>query len=212
MPTRFHNTSGSGKYRPGSYPGPGGYDDRYGSNEDRNGYGYGRESDGGYRYGEERYGRDQDDEYRGRRSVDGDSYSRRSRSSDRDRERAYEDDGPYSSRESNGKGEDQSHDGRQFGQKSPEQNLGVPPSYEDAVAGGRSPIERDGETKSVSPPPVTTTHETTVSSTPPVAPAVAPSPVAATPPPAVTPNNETNGFDEFDPRGSFGSFPVILHT
>ncbi|KAJ0876488.1 putative ENTH domain-containing protein [Helianthus annuus] len=210
---KFHNSSGSGKYRPGSYPGPGGYDDnRYGTNEDRNGYG--RESDGGYRYGEERYSRDQyrDDEYRGRRSVDGDSYSRRSRSSDRDRERAYEDDGPYSSRESNAKGEDQSHDGRQFEQKSPEQNPGVPPSYEDAVAGNRSPVERNGETKSVSPPPVTTTHETTVSSTPPVAPAVAPLPVAATPPPAVAPNNETNGFDEFDPRGSFGSFPAAPPT
>ncbi|KAI7728677.1 hypothetical protein M8C21_009675 [Ambrosia artemisiifolia] len=202
---KFHNTSGSAKYRPGSYPGAGGYD------EDRNGYGYGRESDG-YRYGEERYGRDQyrDDEYRGRRSVDGDSYDRRSRSSDdRERERAYADDGQYSSRQSE--------------QKSPEQNLGVPPSYEDAVAGGRSPNynERDGEMKSVSPPPVTTSQGTTVSSGPPAAPAaipppvaaaptaVAPPPVAAAPPaPVSTSNNETNGFDEFDPRGSFGSFPA----
>ncbi|KAI3743160.1 hypothetical protein L1987_60865 [Smallanthus sonchifolius] len=219
---KFHNTLGSAKYRPGSYPGAGGYDDnryegRYGSrDEDRNGDGYGRERDGGYRYGEERYDRDQyrDDEYRGRRSVDGDSYGRRSRSSDRDRERAYEYDGPYSSRESNAKGEDQSHDGRQFEQKSPEQNLGVPPSYEDAVAGGRSPInsERDGETKSVSPPPVTTSQDTTVSSSPQVAPAVAPSPVAATHLPATTPNNGTNGFDEFDPRGSFGSFPAAPTT
>ncbi|KAK1426344.1 hypothetical protein QVD17_15015 [Tagetes erecta] len=217
---KFHNTSGSAKYRPGSYPGAGGYDDnryegRYGSrDEDRNGDGYGRERDIGYQYGEERYGRDQhrDDEYRGRRSVDGDSYSRRSRSSDRDRERAYEYDGPYSSRESNAKGEDQSHDGRQFEQKSPEQNLGVPPSYEDAVADGRSPInsERDGETKSVSPTPVTTSHETAVSSSPLAATAVAPPPVAATPPPAATPDNETNGFDEFDPRGSFSSFPAAL--
>ncbi|KAJ0612370.1 putative ENTH domain-containing protein [Helianthus annuus] len=222
---KFHNTSGSAKYRPGSYPGAGGYDDdrfegRYGD-RNGNGYGYGRESDG-YRYGEERYGRDQyrDDEYRGRRSVDGDSYDRRSRSSD-DRERAYGDEGQYSS--------------RQFEQKSPEQNLGVPPSYEDAVASGRSPNynERDGETKSVSPPPVTTSHETTVSSAPPAAPAAIPPPVAAAPsaaapspaaaaPPAVAPssaaatpplpvsasNNETNGFDEFDPRGSFGSFPA----
>ncbi|KAJ0810450.1 putative ENTH domain-containing protein [Helianthus annuus] len=222
---KFHNTSGSAKYRPGSYPGAGGYDDdrfegRYGD-RNGNGYGFGRESDG-YRYGEERYGRDQyrDDEYRGRRSVDGDSYDRRSRSSD-DRERAYGDEGQYSS--------------RQFEQKSPEQNPGVPPSYEDAVASGRSPNynERDGETKSVSPPPVTTSHETTVSSAPPAAPAAIPPPVAAAPPaaapspaaaapPAVAPssaaatpplpvsasNNETNGFDEFDPRGSFGSFPA----
>ncbi|KAD3337109.1 hypothetical protein E3N88_32629 [Mikania micrantha] len=193
---KFHNTSGSAKYRPGSYPGAGGCDDdryegRYGSRDDeRNGDGY------GYR----------DDEYRGRRSVDGDSYSRRSRSSDKDRERAYED-GQYSSRESNTKGEDQSHDGRWFEQKSPEQNVGAPPSYEDVVAGGRSPInnERDAETKPVSPPPVTTSCETTVSSSPLTAPAVASPPVAATPQAAMTLNNETNGFDEFDPRGSFAA-------
>ncbi|KAI3683438.1 hypothetical protein L1987_83941 [Smallanthus sonchifolius] len=219
---KFHNTSGSAKYRPGSYPGAGGYDDdryegRYGSrDEDRNGngYGYGGEKDG-YGYGEERYGRDQyrDDDYRGRRSVDGDSYNRRSRSSDRDRDQAYGDDGQYSS--------------RQFEQKSPEQNPGVPPSYEDAVAGGRSPNynDRNGETKSVSPPPVTTSHETTVSSGPPAAPVVAPPPVAAVPPAVAPPpvtaapplpvsasENGTNGFDEFDPRGSFGSFPAAPPT
>ncbi|KAJ0502731.1 putative ENTH domain-containing protein [Helianthus annuus] len=147
---KFHNSSGSGKYRPGSYPGPGGYDDnRYGTNEEK--------------------------------------ATRKVRIN-------------------------LMMEGNLFEQKSPEQNLGVPPSYEDAVAGNRSPVERNGETKSVSPPPVTTTHETTVSSTPPVAPVVAPSPVAATPPPAVTPNNETNGFDEFDPRGSFGSFPAAPPT
>ncbi|KAL8214276.1 hypothetical protein R6Q57_003725 [Mikania cordata] len=179
---KFHNTSGSAKYRPGSYPGAGGYDDdryegRYGSRDDeRDGYGY------------------RDDEYRGRRSVDGDSYSRRSRSSDKDRERAYED-GQYSSRYI------------WFEQKSPEQNLGAPPSYEDGVAGGRSSInnERDAETKPVSPPPVTTSCETTVSSSPLTAPAVASPLVAATPQAAMTLNNETNGFDEFDPRGSFAA-------
>ncbi|XP_076933950.1 clathrin interactor EPSIN 3-like [Bidens hawaiensis] len=200
---KFHNTSGSSKYRPGSYPGAGGYDDdrfegRYGSRDDyRNGNGYGQERDG-YRYGEERYGRDSygDDDYRGRRSVDGDSYGR-SRSADRDSERAY--------------GDDQSHDGRQFEQKSPEQNLGGPPSYEDAVTDGRSPNynERDAETKPVSPPPVTTSHETTVPSGPPAAPAVVSPPVAAAPTvPVSAPKDETNGFDEFDPRGSFGSFPA----
>ncbi|KAL8204670.1 hypothetical protein R6Q57_010293 [Mikania cordata] len=205
---KFHNTSGSANYRRGSYPGAGGFDDdryegRYGGrDEDRYGNGYGRERDG-YNYGEERSGRDQymDDEYRGRRSVDGGSYDRRSRSSDRDRERAYGDDGQYSS--------------SQLDQKSPEENVGAPPSYEDAVADGRSPVynERDGETKSVSPPPVTTSHETTVSSSPPVAPAVAPPPVAAAPPlPVSAPTNETNGFDEFDPRGSFGSFPAAPPT
>ncbi|PWA72359.1 ENTH/VHS family protein [Artemisia annua] len=221
---KFHNTSGG--RRPGSYPGAGGYeDDRYGygsRDDDRNGYGREREwgddkyggSRDGDRYGEERYGRDR---YRddGRRSSDGDNYgsSRRSRSSDRDRERNYEDEGPYSSRESNEKGDGQSHDGRNFERKSSEQNLGGPPSYEDAVSGGRSPIsnDRDGETKLASPP-VTTSHSST-----PAAPAVAPPPVAAAPPPpvaaapppppAATTNQETNGFDEFDPRGSFKAAP-----
>nr|XP_043609236.1 clathrin interactor EPSIN 2-like [Erigeron canadensis] len=231
---KFHNTSGSSKYRPGLYPGAGGFDDdryegRYGSrDEDRNGYGREREwgddkygSRDGDRYGEERYGRDRyrDEESHGRRSSDGDNYGRRSRSSDRDRERAYEDEGPYSSRESNEKADAQSHDGRHFERKSSEQNLGVPPSYEDAVAGGRSPMygERDGETKSASPS-VTTSQETIVSGNPAVAPpSVAamppPAPVGTTqPPPAVTLNKETNGFDEFDPRASFGSFPSAPPT
>lgn len=217
---KFHNTSGGAKYRPG-------FDDdrNYGSRD--NGYGREREwgddkygSRDGDRYGEERYGRDRyrDEESRGR-SSDGDNYGRRSRSSDRDRERAYEDDGPYSSRESNEKADGQSHDGRHFERKSSEQNLGVPPSYEDAVASGRSPTysERDGETKSASPP-VTTSHVTAVSSSPVVVPppiaATSPPPPVATmpPPPAATSTTEMNGFDEFDPRGSFGSFPAAPPT
>ncbi|XP_071717682.1 clathrin interactor EPSIN 2-like isoform X2 [Rutidosis leptorrhynchoides] len=221
---KFHNTSGGGKYRPGSYPGSGGFDDdrNYGSRD--NGYGREREwgddkygSRDGDRYGEERYGRDRyrDEESRSR-SYDGDNYSRRSRSSDRDRERAYENDGPYSSRESNEKADGQSHDGNHFERKFSEQNLEVPPSYEETVASGRSPAysERDRETKSASPP-VTTSHDPTISSSH----VVAPPPIAATspppppvntmpPPPAATSPTETYGFDEFDPRGSFGSFPA----
>ncbi|XP_023748752.1 clathrin interactor EPSIN 2 [Lactuca sativa] len=176
---KFHKTSGSAKYRPGSYPGAGGYEDdryegRYGSRDDNSNSnnGYGRERE---REREREWG---DDEYnRGRRSFDAENYGRRSRSSDREREqRAYDDEAHYSSRGSNVKADDQS-------QKSPE---GVPPSYEDAVANG------DPKT---SPPPVTTTRET-----------VAPPPVTAAPPPpppAATMNTENNGFDEFDPRGSF---------
>nr|KYP65063.1 Epsin-2 [Cajanus cajan] len=114
---KFRNNAPGGMYRPGSYSSSGAYgdrydDDRYGSREeDRNGYGYGREKEWGYRdddrnsrdgdrYGrdyEERYGRDgyRDDDYRGRsRSVDYQQESR-SRSSDRDR---YDDDGQHSSR------------------------------------------------------------------------------------------------------------------
>lgn len=118
-------------YRPGSYSSTGGYGDRYdddryegrsgGRDEDRNGYGYGREREMGYRdddrygkYGDsssrdgDRYGRDEerysrdgyrDDDYRGRsQSVDEYQYGSRSRSTDRDRDRAYDDDGQYSSR------------------------------------------------------------------------------------------------------------------
>ncbi|KAI3511647.1 hypothetical protein L1887_18804 [Cichorium endivia] len=191
---KFHSTSGSAKYRPGSYPGAGGYEDdryegRYGSKDD-NGYGYGREREREREWGNDdkySYG---DDEYRGRRSVDGENYGTRSRSSDRERERAYEDQPQYSSRGSN------------VDQKSSD-GVPVPPSYEDAVAS-----ERDVETKS-SPPPVTASHETTVTSLPPVA----PPPVTAAPPPpppaATTVNKETNGFDEFDPRGSFQAAPPV---
>ncbi|XP_071688166.1 clathrin interactor EPSIN 2-like [Rutidosis leptorrhynchoides] len=178
---KFHNTSGGGKYRPGSYPGSGGFDDdrNYGSRD--NGYGREREwgddkygSRDGDRYGEERYGRDRyrDEESRSR-SYDGDNYSRRSKSSDRDRERAYENDGPYSS--------------------------------------------RDGETKSASLP-VATSHDAAVSSShvvapPPIAATSPPLPVDTMPPlPAATSATEINGFDEFDPRGSFGSFPAAPPT
>lgn len=129
---RFRNTSSpGGMYRPGSYSSTGGYGDKYdddryegrygGRDEDRNGYGYGRERESGYRdddrYGKQgdsysrdgdRYGREyderngregfRDDDYRGRsRSVD-DYHDSRSRSSDRERERSLDDDGQYSSR------------------------------------------------------------------------------------------------------------------
>jgi len=105
-------------HRPGSYSSSGAYgdrydDDRYGSREeDRNGYGYGKEREWGYkdddrnsrdgdRYGrdyEDRHGRDgyRDDDYRGRsQSADHYQHESRSRSSDRDR---YDDDGQNSSR------------------------------------------------------------------------------------------------------------------
>ncbi|PRQ37985.1 hypothetical protein RchiOBHm_Chr4g0408771 [Rosa chinensis] len=114
---KFRNTpSSGGMYRPGSYSDK--YeDDRYGGREeDRNGYGYGKDKEWGYkdddRYGRagdsysrdgDRYGREyeerngregyRDDDYRGRsRSVDEYQYGSRSRSSDRERERAYDDD------------------------------------------------------------------------------------------------------------------------
>lgn len=248
---KYRNTSGGGMYKPSSYSGTGGYgdryeDDRYGSrDEDRNGYGRERES-GDDRYGRygDSYGRDadrygsnydertsrdgyRDDDYRGRsRSVDDHNYSSRSRSSDRDRDRAYEDDGQYSSRGSGAKAEDQSQDGsvavRRLDRKYSEQNLGAPPSYEEAVGDGRSPVhsERDGETSAAfapklsSPPASISHHATTVPSTA-AAPAADPSPRAAAPaspppppPPPAASEKGTDGFDEFDPRSSFSAAPT----
>ncbi|XVF29300.1 hypothetical protein REPUB_Repub15cG0109100 [Reevesia pubescens] len=204
---KFRNTSTGGMYRPGS----GGYGDRsdydrYGSREeDQNGYGrdkeygyrdddrYGRYGDSnsrdGDRYGrdyEDRYSRDgyRDDDYRGRsRSVDGDQYGTRSRSSDRDR--AFDDDGASS---------------RRLERKFSEQNIGAPPSYEEAVSETRSPVhsERGGETS------------------------VAAAPRASSPPgsnnpnqattdfgnSASSPNQKVEAFDEFDPRGSVSVTPT----
>ncbi|XP_015962914.1 clathrin interactor EPSIN 3 isoform X2 [Arachis duranensis] len=172
---KFRNTSGNGMYRPGS--GSGAYgdrydDDRYGNREeDRNGYGYGREREPGYRdddrysrdgdrYGreyEERYSRDgyRDDDYRGRsQSVDY-AYDTRSRSSDRDRD----DDGQYSSRGSSAKAEDNSLEAR-LEKKLSEQNMGVPPSYEEAIGESYSPAhsERDVEASVASAPRDSSPH------------------------------------------------------
>ncbi|PPD71536.1 hypothetical protein GOBAR_DD31568 [Gossypium barbadense] len=169
---KFRNTSTGGMYRPGS----GGYGDkydydRYGNKDydDQNGYGrdreygyrdddrYGRYGDSnsrdGDRYGrdyEDRYGRDgdRDDDYRGRsRSVDDYQYGTRSRSSDRDR--AFDEDGA-SSRGSGDRADDHSQDGRRHERKQSEQNIGAPPSYEEAVTETQSPVR--SESNSASPP------------------------------------------------------------
>ncbi|KAE8691995.1 Clathrin interactor EPSIN 2 [Hibiscus syriacus] len=160
---KFQNNSAGGMCRQGS----GGYGNRYdydhhGSREEsQNGYGrdgeYGFRDDDRYgRYADSngRDGRDHEDhnrrdgykdnDYRGRR-VDGDQYGTRSRVSDRDR--AFDDDG--SSSWGNGaRVDDHSQDGRQLEQKFPEQNIGAPPSFEEAVSESQSPshTERDGET------------------------------------------------------------------
>ncbi|XP_031111443.1 clathrin interactor EPSIN 2-like isoform X2 [Ipomoea triloba] len=163
----YRNTSTGSMYRPGSYSNPGGYGDRYdedrygGRDDDRNGYGrerewggnedrYGRDSYGreGDRYGreyDERYTRDgyRDDDYSGRnRSID--EYNSGSRSSEKGRDHAYDDDAQYSSRESGARAEDQSQGSASHGgidQKYSEQNLGAPPSYEEAVGAAQSPTQ-----------------------------------------------------------------------
>lgn len=235
---KFRNTSAGGMYRPGSQSGSGGYGDRFdedrygGRDEERNGYG--REREWGYRdeekngrYGDsnsrdgDRYGRDyddssrdgnKDDDYRGRsRSTDDYNYGSRSRSSDRYRDHTNDDDGQYSSRPLE----------RRFS----EQNLGAPPSYEEAVGGSRSPThsERDVETSSASAPKSSSPHASASPSpatvpapapttAPPPAPATAtaspPSPAAAPAPPPE--NTVAESFDEFDPRASFTAGKTTL--
>ncbi|KAK8364948.1 hypothetical protein V6Z11_A02G018600 [Gossypium hirsutum] len=219
---KFRNTSTGGMYRPGS----GGYGDkydydRYGNRDydDQNGYGrdreygyrdddrYGRYGDSnsrdGDRYGrdyEERYGRDgdRDDDYRGRsRSVDDYQYGTRSRSSDRDR--AFDEDGA-SSRGSGARADDHSQDGRRHERKQSEQNIGGPPSYEEAVSETQSPVrgERVGQTSvaaapGASPPPPTNNPNQAASDLS----------NSASPP-----NQQAEAFDEFDPRGSFSVAPT----
>ncbi|XP_059654260.1 clathrin interactor EPSIN 3-like isoform X2 [Cornus florida] len=113
-------------------------------------------------------------------------------------------------RGSGAKPDDQSQDGRRLERKFSEQNLGGPPSYEEAVGDAHSPVrnERDGETSAASASKTssptanenlnqaTTTPSTSVASAP--APAPAPAPA----------NKEVDGFDEFDPRGSFSAGPT----
>uniref|UniRef100_A0A7N0RC99 ENTH domain-containing protein n=1 Tax=Kalanchoe fedtschenkoi TaxID=63787 RepID=A0A7N0RC99_KALFE len=213
---KFRSASSTGgMYRPNSYSG--GYGDRF--EDDQNGYGKDRES--GYReddrYGRfgdsynhdgDRYSRDsdercdrdgyRDDDYRGRsRSVEGQKYGSRSRSYDRVRDCAYEDDGNYSSRDSGARADEQSQDERRLDRKSSEQNLGAPPSYEEAVSGGKSPAQSEkggisAVNHSASPPPTGTT----------------PSQSPSLPTPSVSHNAPVQlvspGFDsvdEFDPRG-----------
>ncbi|KAG8375944.1 hypothetical protein BUALT_Bualt09G0011600 [Buddleja alternifolia] len=192
-------------------------DDRYG----RYGDSYGREGDKYSRDYEERYGRDgyKDDDYRGGgQNIDDYHYGSRSRSADRDRDRTSEDDGQYSSRGSGAKADDHSQDGSSMGKrldrKYSDQNLGAPPSYEEVVGPTRSPTysERDGESsqayapKAPSPTGASPSHTTTAAA-PPLAPASPPAP-ASVQSTAQHSNKGVDGFDEFDPRGSFSAAPT----
>ncbi|XP_022878835.1 clathrin interactor EPSIN 3-like isoform X2 [Olea europaea var. sylvestris] len=225
---KYSNTSTGD--RPGSQSNAGGYgdkydEDRYGSRDDgRNDYGrerewgsrnddrYGRYGDSygldGDRYSrdnEERYGQDgyRDDDHRGRSQNSDYQNVLQSRSTDRNGNHTYEDDRQSSSRGSNAKGDSQegSMASRHLDRKYSDQSLGAPPSYEEIAGTARSPTlsERDGDLSAVpkasSPPAsVNPSHETTDASH--SAPAL---------PPAPDNNGEVDGFDEFDPRGSFSA-------
>ncbi|KAJ0262543.1 ENTH domain-containing protein [Hirschfeldia incana] len=219
---KYRSSAPGGMYKPS-----GGYGDKYDyGSRDEERSSYGREREYGYRDddrnsrdgdrhsrdSEDRYGRDgnREDDYRGRsRSVD--NYQNGSRGRSSERERTFEDDG-QSSRGSGARADDSSQDGRgQLQRKFSEQNIGAPPSYEEAVSDSRSPVysERDGgETPQAaalgagSPPPPQ---------------AVAPG--AGSPPAGNNTDTKSTGFvnesspqnfeafDEFDPRGAFSAGP-----
>uniref|UniRef100_A0A7N0UA29 ENTH domain-containing protein n=1 Tax=Kalanchoe fedtschenkoi TaxID=63787 RepID=A0A7N0UA29_KALFE len=228
---KFRSASSTGgMYRPNSYSG--GYGDRF--DDDRNGHGkdrdsgyreddrygrygdsYNRDGDRNSRNSDERYDRDgyRDDDYHGRRrSFEGQKFGSRSKSYDRDMDRSYEDDGNYSSRDSGARADERSQDERRLDRKFSEQNHSAPPSYEEAVSGGRSPAQSEkgvpAVNDSASPPPTLTIpgqspslpslNRSTTSS--PVT-HNAPAPVvrhdASVPP--VHPGLDS--VDEFDPRG-----------
>ncbi|KAJ8444810.1 hypothetical protein Cgig2_034045 [Carnegiea gigantea] len=245
---KFRSTyAAGGMFRPGSR----GYDDHYeghyGGREDE-WNGYGREREWGYkddeRYGRfgdsynregDRYGRDSDEHYgrdsyrdedsRGRsQNVDDYQYGSRSRSSDRDGECAYDDDDRHSSRGSSARGRDHLQDGRPLERKFSEQNLGGPPSYEEAVGDSKTPTydERDGETAAAPAPRSSSPAAGSAlgSSSSAASTAIQSSPSSggtnlshATAEHGVLsdPSMGTEGFDEFDPRGSVAA-PAAAST
>lgn len=229
---KFRSPSAGGMYRPSPYSGSGGYgDDRYdfnGRDDERNGYGRERDDDRYGRYGdgynkrdsEEYYDRDsyRDDDSRGRRSFDGDQYGSRCRSSDKYGDRVYDDDDSRSSRGSSVRG-GRAQDGRSLQRKYSEQNLSVPPSYEEAVGDSGSPAhsERSGETTAASAPQSSSPIANAAQSFPPTAsaaPQSSSSTVSINPSHATAehrvsslPIVEGDPFDEFDPRSSFPAAP-----
>ncbi|KAL7617722.1 hypothetical protein Lser_V15G04309 [Lactuca serriola] len=100
---------------------------------------------------------------------------------------------------------DGSGEGRGLEPKLSGQNVGGPPSYEDVVSDGHSPVDtkRTGETAKSSPQ-VNINHQeipAAAAPPPPAATAIPPPVTTMPPPPAVTVNNENDEFDIFDPRG-----------
>ncbi|KAF3507243.1 hypothetical protein F2Q69_00002178 [Brassica cretica] len=244
---KYRSSAPGGMYKPS-----GGYGDKYDyGSRDEERSSYGREREYGYRDddrnsrdgdrhsrdSEDRYGRDgnREDDYRGRsRSVD--NYQNGSRGRSSERERTFEDDG-HSSRGSGARADDSSQDGRgQLQRKFSEQNIGAPPSYEEAVSDSRSPVysERDGgETPQAaapeagSPPPQAVApgagsppppQAITPGAASPSAPQIA-APTVASPLAGNNTDNKSTGFDnesspqnieafeEFDPRCAFSACP-----
>ncbi|XP_027775297.1 clathrin interactor EPSIN 2 isoform X2 [Solanum pennellii] len=167
---------------------------------------YGREIEWGYRE-EEKYGRHDGDRSYDDRSPDDDHVGTSQSVDDYSNDSRYDntDDGQYSPRESGARAEDHSQDGSvngmQHERRFSEQNLDLPPSFEESIGASQSPrqSERNVETTSTSAPKASSPHaieSPNKEATP------APAPVAAslsTPPE----NKDIENFDDFDPRASF---------
>ncbi|KAK1283072.1 Clathrin interactor EPSIN 2 [Acorus calamus] len=210
-----------GMYRPGS--GGGGYGDRYDDDryegryrdEDRDGYGRDRDGVTGMMTDMEEYGRDPEDRYSRESYRDddykGNQFGSRTRSFDGDKERSYEDDDRYASRNGGGRAEDHPQDEGRFERKLSEHDISAPPSYKETIGNARnhSQDESDGGTVVASAPKASSPPAPRASSPPgsasqyqSTAAAAAVASVSASPT-----NKEVNGFDEFDPRGSAALAP-----
>ncbi|XP_074557740.1 clathrin interactor EPSIN 2 [Curcuma longa] len=171
---KFRSTFSS---RPGSYPSPGHYgdrydderyesrygsrdDDRYGNGKEREwGYRdddksgrasdpYGREGDRYGRYSDERYGKD---DYRDdeNRGVQGnDDYQYGSKNASSSRGRSFDDD-DRSIRSGGGRVDDLPRDDRQLDRSLSEQSIGAPPNYEEAMRNAHSHVQEDRNAREV---------------------------------------------------------------
>uniref|UniRef100_A0A6N2ML51 ENTH domain-containing protein n=1 Tax=Salix viminalis TaxID=40686 RepID=A0A6N2ML51_SALVM len=185
-------TSPGGMYRPGSYSSTGGYDDdgRY-KDEDRNGYGYGKEREYNYRdddrYGKygDSYGRDADrygEERYGRDGYRDDDYRERSRSID-----------GYGSRS---RSSDRDRD-RAFDDDGQSSSRGSGARADDQAHDGRNGEILAAPAPGASPPAPRTS--------PPSNPGQANTSDVRSPSPE---GQETEVFDEFDPRGPVSAAPT----
>lgn len=222
--------SSSGSYKPGSYSSASGYGDGYdddhyegrygGRDDDRNGYGRGK--DLGYRdddrYGRggdfnrdgDGFGRDSDEhsergsykneDNRGSRGNDDYQFGPRSKSFDKDKDHSYEEDDSYSYRNGGDRANDASPDERNLEPKISEQSASAPPSYESAVRSDNNVVrdERDGGVGTAAAPKALSPSAPKVSSPPNnrhgenhAVTEVQSSPMSM----------DDTSFDEFDPRG-----------
>ncbi|KAG6505619.1 clathrin interactor EPSIN 2-like isoform X1 [Zingiber officinale] len=242
---KFQSTHSS---RPGSYPSPRRYgdrydddhydsryasrdDDRYGNWKERNwGYKdddrsgrvsdpYGREEDRYGRYSDEHYGRDgyKDDEHRG--GQEGDYGSRNT-----GRNRSFDDD----DRSVGGRVDHVPRDERDLDRRLSEQSSGAPPSYEEATRDVHNHVQEDRNISGVkaaaptapsSVPSTNSPPQTLKQGSPPVPAASSTVKIenhgsgnVSSALSKQTNSSNSNGFDEFDPRGSASAAPPAANN